>query len=1365
MIRQASSSKNARTAPAKALTRAATGAALAIALGCGLVPATGVSGLVPVQVWAETASATIPSANGIWSFDTQGELNKNTGASASLNLALANLSGSLSDVEAFGTSLRFNDKQGAHTATVANAINNQRDFSISLWIKADKNLEHGAKTAILQLGGDGKTLLYQMQDGTFRTYISGSEQSLGSDKHRGEWEHLVLVKNKNTKTISLYLNGAKIGSHQWSNNLTAGTFDLILGQHKNAGDMTRFQGFMDEVKVWNNTALTDAQVKDLYDSYDAAKQELESVTIRGDVQALVQKAESLYAKSDGSQAYADLKSAIDAARALLDGTGSTAEALKEARRNLEARIGDIYAIGLTVSIDPGTVTRVIDDGIFGINHRYAFNGYGSFDSKTMKVKDDFAKLYDEAGFGSIRYPGGTISNLFNWKETLGDKDQRTPQIHGFYNNTGQGGIAPNFGISEIGTFAQDHGSEIIYVYALGRGDANDAADLVEFLNAEVGDNPNGGTDWAKVRAEQGRPRPYNVRYFEIGNEMNQGGDDGTASQQYWTSNVAGGALEGYVNGGTASFTDQYAVVRGNWNATASRSTGEPNQEFGMRYALVKRDSKAKDYNAFTAVKVDSVAVKVGDETWTKVADLKTAGATDKVYQLDEKTGYFTFGDGEHGAIPEAGKQVKVTYSVDRDGFVQISESMRQTMEQINAGRSKAGKSAGEIHIYSSFETEGFINRIHELGKDHLYDGMAIHPYSGDPGNNDNPEAFYLEALRLGDNKVNHVRELTNKMRQVSGDLNKVPVISEYGIFRSTNALVRSQVHALYIARQIMDYIELGSPYIQKHCLVDWYSSGADSLGPTQQAVIQAVPVEGESDKTTGEGTFTFFKTPSASVFEMLDDGFGFNVLSTSTNSVEALSNGVSPYDVIASSDAEGNYYVAITNLKTDSNGSFKLNLTGVDLTGRTLEIRTLAGDALGAENSPAEPNKVQIESSTKTADAAQPVIDLKPHSFTIVKVAAAKNPVEPPVNPNPPVDPVPPAQDKVETETDAQGNTITTQTHQDGTKTVTIKTKENTSITAQVNQNGSATSVTVKVSHSDAKNGSVALPLAHLDIVGGAPDSDDTQGTTGKDACKITIDLPSSVSADNTVVLDASIKKDKDDKTVDPGVIFARVNADGTQTVLPKTAFDADSIKIEVVDDDTLAIANAAKEFNDVEHSDWFAPEVIPFASARGIINGVEMGNGERQFRGNATTSRGMFVAMLHNLELAPKAQGNGGFDDIAGDSWFKDAASWGAQSEIVEGYGDGSLFGGDDPVTREQMAVFLMRYANFLGLDTSQRAEISFPDAKEISEYAKDSMSWAIAEGLFSGNSVTGELNPSDDATRAEVATVLMRFINGMYA
>ena len=118
------------------------------------------------------------------------------------------------------------------------------------------------------------------------------------------------------------------------------------------------------------------------------------------------------------------------------------------------------------------------------------------------------------------------------------------------------------------------GSEIIMVYGIGRGDALDAADMVEFLNAKQGTNPNGGVAWADKRAELGHPEPFGIRYFEIGNENNQGGDDGTASQQYWMPSVSGGALEGYVDGGTATFSKQYAVVRGDWNKDKSYSTGK-----------------------------------------------------------------------------------------------------------------------------------------------------------------------------------------------------------------------------------------------------------------------------------------------------------------------------------------------------------------------------------------------------------------------------------------------------------------------------------------------------------------------------------------------------------------------------------------------------------------------------------------------------------------------------------------------------------------------------------------------------------------------------------------------------------------------
>lgn len=100
--------------------------------------------------------------------------------------------------------------------------------------------------------------------------------------------------------------------------------------------------------------------------------------------------------------------------------------MKSAYAELEKTMAEYEAeFPVKLSIDIAKTVQTIEpDSIFGINHRYAFNGYGTFDSKEMKMKDEFTKLYEQAGFGSIRYPGGTISNLFNWKTTLGDKKDR-----------------------------------------------------------------------------------------------------------------------------------------------------------------------------------------------------------------------------------------------------------------------------------------------------------------------------------------------------------------------------------------------------------------------------------------------------------------------------------------------------------------------------------------------------------------------------------------------------------------------------------------------------------------------------------------------------------------------------------------------------------------------------------------------------------------------------------------------------------------------------------------------------------------------------------------------------------------------------
>ena len=123
--------------------------------------------------------------------------------------------------------------------SVENAVDSQKTYSISMWVcNTDKNPD--AKTAILQFGGDGRTLLYQKKDGKFTSFVGGNDIDLGQDAKRGSWEHVLITKTGDPKNVTLYINGSKVGSGGWTENLPAGMMKLIVGEHKNASDMSRF---------------------------------------------------------------------------------------------------------------------------------------------------------------------------------------------------------------------------------------------------------------------------------------------------------------------------------------------------------------------------------------------------------------------------------------------------------------------------------------------------------------------------------------------------------------------------------------------------------------------------------------------------------------------------------------------------------------------------------------------------------------------------------------------------------------------------------------------------------------------------------------------------------------------------------------------------------------------------------------------------------------------------------------------------------------------------------------------------------------------------------------------------------------------
>ena len=177
--------------------------------------------------------------------------------------------------------------------------------------------------------------------------------------------------------------------------------------------------------------------------------------------------------------------------------------------------------------------------------------------------------------------------------------------------------------------------------------------------------------------------------------------------------------------------------------------------------------------------------------------------------------------------------------------------------------------------------------------------------------------------------------------------------------------------------------------------------------------------------------------------------------------------------------------------------------------------------------------------------------------------------------------------------------------------------------------------------------------------------------------------------------------------------------------------------------------------FTDVNTSAWYH-EAVDYV----LVNGLMSGYGNGLFGPNDILSRAQLCQIIYNLEGQPATTSGSAFADIADGAWYADAVTWAAENGIVGGYG-GGLFGPEDNLTREQLAAILYRYAQTKGYDVSVGEDtniLGYTDALKISEYAIPAMKWACGAGVIMGVTESALL-PQGSATRAQVATMLMRF------
>ncbi len=848
-------------------------------------------------------------------------------------------------------------------------------FTIGAWIKYGA-MEIDSQNAISVFHQDGTdtgrailTIGKNGQNGMrYGTYLAASNQFSTENIVAEEWHHVVIAVDApgTGRKAKIYVNG-KLTNEADSTlaaNLVNGSGNIRVGAHRQNTSSQAVNGIVDEIRYYDR-AISAEEVKTIYDVYGDT---VEAENLKQELLAMLEAAKEMTGGSE--EATEALNAIITEIETWLENNPSAnSEALEQKAAELQAAI-DAYEAGtpVVVAVDTTDELREIPSAMFGINHRYHNYGYGSWDNENDKIFDDFNRLAKEASFGSVRYPGGTVSNLFTWKDSIGPKDERTTIIAGnnFYSGAGETPVDPAFGVDEAMKWIYDDlKSEAIFVYGFGRGNPQDAADLVEYLNApNDGSNPNGGVDWAAVRAENGHEEPYGVIRFELGNEFSDTG------QNYWMSGLSEhnkGVVDLYIEGDRMTISGQQSYYqlnnkvakKGDWRDAASKSDGKPNEE---RYVY------------YLPVVENTATVFVAGTEW-EIVDTFSGQGKRNVCTFDYETGKITFGDGTNGNIPSAGAQITCNYKTDQSGFVDYYDAMKSVADEIGT----------DIEIYSGIfdgRQNDFIDKMHQKGYDNKYDGVIIHPYSSGVSS-------YEDSLARAKGFSNNIATYKNKMHTVTGDDRKKVAVSEFGILSVTPAsnYQTSIGHAIYIANHMIDCVNSGAAYQNKHCLVDTTGS-SDNLGAWQQCVIQS--------HQTDNG-YQYVSTPSAQLFSIFNNMTGSIEVDQTITGNKAFTgsgnNTVMSLNVYSTKDEYGNTYVMAVNNKETSVLAVDISVDELDLTGKEIDVWYLTSENVTDMNTLAEPDKITVQKTTVNGSGTSINYVLQPHSVYSFKIPAEKTTV------------------------------------------------------------------------------------------------------------------------------------------------------------------------------------------------------------------------------------------------------------------------------------------------------------------------------------------------------------------------------------
>lgn len=618
-------------------------------------------------------------------------------------------------------------------------------------------------------------------------------------------------------------------------------------------------------------------------------------------------------------------------------------------------------------VSPDVAATPLPAAIVGGNHRWVNNGLGMWDPRTNAPVPTAVRAAKDANLGLVRYPGGTVANMFDFSKAIGPQAARRCQTGAGFVGGLFGSVDSTYGPDENERFVDSFGGQTMVMVPTINQSAKSAADYVEYMNAPLGTNPNGGVAWAARRAANGHPKPYGISVWEVGNEPY------LPNQRYWRSPDPDTKVKQFIEGGwqrqtadSAPYADNDGLFSGCDLANPVTASGEPNQVYRTRYSPI---ALAQDATSESGPIADPV-LTVDGERWERVDSVHRASKDAKVYEVVRDSGQIRFGNGAHGAVPPKGAVFSIGYTTGRqDGFLDYYRAIKgvDPTASVCAGWGKP-------------------EFVEAMG-DRRYDCLGVHMYTSPvAGDAEHPVydtgMLYQDLIRRGADAVSALRLDKEEIAARFPDPATRPflAVTEYGTLVKNGPSGATMpfgygamlMQCLYGAELTIGQIENGVRLA------------------TKSNLNEAPPAPGKpsSPGSVIGGSPNFFVTGPSQMLNLVHTMVGSTPLDSSVSGNPTATGGSYPsLRVLATRGDDGVIRLLVINRDIENSLTVRVDLTGLN-GDRPVTVSTFDGPTVDAYDSWDDLDNLTTTVSRATAAGSSVEHTFPAHSVTLLEFGA-----------------------------------------------------------------------------------------------------------------------------------------------------------------------------------------------------------------------------------------------------------------------------------------------------------------------------------------------------------------------------------------